>query len=282
MSTATYRVLVGDALEQLRTLPDGSVDLCVTSPPYGDLIVYDGGRLPTGARYADWLLPVVQEVDRILIPGGVLALNLNGQGESTFPEEVIHRIPRETELVLHERVAWVKTNAIPVGHRGSHLIPEWEPIWVFRKGSALAYFGRDDIRRPYSEVTVRRAERGNLHRGKHGNHRYQAHPYVREDKPEFLNPLGRDAANVIFAAPEQSPKYPHPARFPEEIPAFFIAAYCPAGGLVLDPFVGSGTTCAMAMKLGRHSIGIDRNPGYEWMVHDRCQQPGFIFTEVTP
>ena len=74
MTTATYRVLVGDALEQLQTLPDASVDLCVTSPPYGDLIVY-GLTKPVGpAEYADWLLPVIQEITRVLAPGGVFAL----------------------------------------------------------------------------------------------------------------------------------------------------------------------------------------------------------------
>lgn len=190
-------------------------------------IPHDGQPLPQGPHYADWLLPIVRAVERVLIPGGVLALNLNGQAAWTFPEEVVVRVPRETGLVLHERVCWVKTNAIPVGRRESHLIPEWEPIWVFRKGPSLAFFGRDDIRRPYSEATQRRAARGYLHRGRHGNHRTQAHPYVRRDKPEFIHPLGRDASNVLVAAPEQSPKYPHPARFPEALPAFFIAAYCP-------------------------------------------------------
>ena len=276
---ATYRVLLGDAQEQLHTLTDASINLCVTSPPYSDLISYDGAPLPTAPVYVAWLLPIIGEVARVLMPGGVLALNLNGQGAWTFPEEVIVWIPQETGLILHERVAWVKTNAIPVGRRESHLIPEWEPIWVFRKGSSLAYFGRDDIRRPYSEATGRRAARGNVHRSRHGNHRTQSHPYVRQDKPEFINPLGRDGSNVLVAAPEQSPKYPHPARFPEAIPEFFIAAYCPPGGTVLDPFVGSGTTCATAMRLRRHSIGIERNRAYEWMIHDRCRQPRFVFAE---
>ena len=279
---ATMRLLIGDALEQLRTLPDGSVNTCITSPPYGDLIVYGSTETVEPAEYADWLLPMIQEIARVLVAGGILALNLNGQGSFLFPEEVAWRIPRETELILHERVCWVKTNAIPVGYRGSHLIPEWEPIWVFRKGDRLAYFGRDDIRRPYTETTVRRAERKNVHRDRHGNHRDQRHPYVRADKPEFVNPLGRDAPNVIEAAPEQSPKWPHPSRFPEAIPVFFILAYCPEGGTVLDPFAGSGTTLAVANRLGRHAIGIELNPEYLPLIERRCQQGGFVFAEVTP
>ena len=101
-------------------------------------IPHDGQPLPQGPHYADWLLPIVRAVERVLIPGGVLALNLNGQAAWTFPEEVVVRVPRETGLVLHERVCWVKTNAIPVGRRESHLIPEWEPIWVFRKGGLVS------------------------------------------------------------------------------------------------------------------------------------------------
>lgn len=270
----------GDALEVLRTLPDESVHCSVTSPPYGKLINYNtGGRgdygpnsTPGPDEYADWFLPVAGEIERVLVLGGVFALNLNGQGDSTYPEEVAHRIRRETGFVLHERVAWVKSNAIPVGHRGSHLIPEWDPIWVFRRGESLAHFGRDDIRRPYSDVTMRRARNGNLHRSQRGNHAGQARPYVRGEKPEYMNPLGRDAPNVIWAAPEQSTLWPHPARFPEELPEFFILAYCPVGGTVLDPFAGSGTTLLVAQRLGRNGIGIDLSQEYCAMAKRRLEK----------
>ncbi len=275
---ATYRALTGDALEQLRSLPDASVHCCVTSPPYGTLIRYgDGADGVAPERYADWILPILREIARVLVEGGVLALNLNGQGSATYPEAVIVRVGPETQLTLHERVCWVKANAVPVGHRGSRLIPEWEPIWVFRKGPRLAYFGRDAIRRPYAPATVRRAARGNLHRGRRGNHGDQAHPYVRQDKVEFVNPAGRDAANVIWAAPEQSSHWKHPARFPEAIPQFFIQAYCPPGGVVLDPFAGSGTTLAVATRLGRHAIGIELYEQYVRTIHERCRQSHWVF-----
>lgn len=253
------------------------MNLCITSPPYGDLIVYGSTQSVGPTAYAEWLLPVIQEIARVLMDGGIFALNLNGQGSALFPEDVARRIPCDTELMLHERMCWVKTNAIPVGHRESHLIPEWEPIWVFRKGDQLAYFGRDDIRRPYTATTLRRAQRKNVHRGRHGNHRHQRRPYVRVDKPEFVNPLGRDASNVLYAAPEQSSRWPHPARFPEALPHFFILAYCPEGGTVLDPFAGSGTTLAVANRLGRHAIGIELNPAYARLIAQRTQQLGWVF-----
>lgn len=288
MTTTTTTLLTGDARAVLATLAAASVDLCVTSPPYGRLIHYGTGRRgdvgasggidPAG--YADWLVPIVGEIARVLRPGGVFALNLNGQEAFTYPEEVAVRIPRETPLVLHERMCWVKANAIPSGFRGTHLIPEWEPIWVWRHGPSLAYFGRDDIRRPYSPTTLRRAAAGNLHRGRQGNHRHQAHPYVRHDKAEYIHSLGRDAANVIWAAPEQSPQWPHPARFPEALPAFFVGAYCPPGGTVLDPFVGSGTTCAVAQKMGRHSIGIEIEAHHIATARDRTRQPGWVLEDA--
>lgn len=267
----TVRLECGDALDLLRREPSESVNCIVTSPPYARLIRYASGprrgdtgenAAPRAADYADWLLPIIAQMARVLMPGGVLALNLGGEGAAVYPEEIAARVPRETTLVLHERMCWVKANAIPTGHRGTHLIPEWEPIWVFRRGEHLSYFGRDDIRRPYAQTTMRRAERGNLHRGSHGNHAGQAHPYVRGNKAETVNPAGRDACNVLWAAPEQRSEFRHPARFPETIPDFFIRAYCPEGGLVLDPFVGSGTTCAVAARLGRNSVGFDLNGAY--------------------
>ena len=277
----TARFLCGDAREQLATLPDASVDCCITSPPYADLIDYGSGPSIGPEGYADWAVAVCQAIARVLKPGGVLAWNLNGRGEALFPEEVAVRLPRETSLRLHDRVAWVKANAVPARSRSCHTIPEWEPIWVWRRGDRLAYFGREDIRRPYSETTLRRSARGNLHRGRQGNHRDQAHPYVRADFPEYVNPAGRDAANVIWAAPEQSPQWAHPARFPKAIPDFFIRAYCPVGGTVLDPFVGSGTTAAVALRLGRHAIGIDLNPAYVAMAERRARQIGLAL-EVAP
>lgn len=181
------------------------------------------------------------------------------------------RICRESEFILQERVCWVKANAIPVASRSTHLIPEWEPIYVFRRGAKLAYFGRDSIRRPYAASTIRRVLRGYKHSGKQGRHTNQAHPYVRGEKAEAMNLAGRDAPNVIWAAPEQRRDWPHPARFPEAIPEFLIQAYCPPDGTVLDPFVGSGTTCVVSARLGRDSIGIDLQPVYVEMARRRVQ-----------
>ena len=290
--TPTVRIDCGDALALLRREADESVDCVVTSPPYGTLIRYGkgAGRGDVGRntvvpadRYADWLLPILAEIARVLVPGGVLALNLNGQGGAAYPEEVAWRVVRETELQLQERVCWVKANAIPTGHRGTRLIPEWEPMWAFRRGPSLAYFGRDDIRRPYAPTTIRRAARGNLHRGQRGHHAGQAHPYVRGEKREYVHPAGRDACNVLWAAPEQRSAWPHPARFPEALPEFFIRAYCPEGGTVMDPFVGSGTTCAVAARLGRHSVGFDLEPLYAEMARKRAwvsAQPRMAFGGV--
>ena len=273
-------MLCGDALNQLQTLPDASVECCVTSPPYGKLIRYQ--EVTTGidpAHYVEWVLPIVQQVARILVPGGVLALNLNGQGAFTYPEAVVVAVAEQTCLNLHERVAWVKANAVPVGHRDSHLIPTWEPIWVFRKGPHLAYFGRDAIRRPYSAATLRSVARKRVVRAHWGNHNDQANPYRRQDKVEFASPLGRDAGNVIWAAPEQSSRWKHPARFPTAIPRFFIEAYCRPEGTVLDPFAGSGTTLVTATALGRSAIGIELNPAYVAMIHKRFATTYGVFWE---
>ncbi len=71
----------------------------------------------------------------------------------------------------------------------------------------------------------------------------------------------------------------HFAVWPEKLVEPMILAGCPEGGMVLDPFAGSGTTLAVANRLGRHAVGIELNPSYAVLVHKRCQQSGFVFRE---
>lgn len=285
--TPHVTVYQGDALEVLTQLEDESVDLCVTSPPYGDVIDYEvaashqargdtrkNGSGVAPADYADWLLPRLAEVARLLRRGGVLALNIAATGPATFPEEVAYRIPRDLGLRLHERIAWVKTNAAPTSNMKTHLIPSWEFVYVFTKGPGPAVFNADAIRRPYAPATIRRYGQDVHSNGDRSKmrHNRMKHSRTTATGPLPLNPLGAHPINVLQFPPEQGSDWPHPARFPEDLPSFFIRAYTDAGALVLDPFAGSGTTLAVARNLNRRGVGIEILPRYIEVIRDRCAQ----------
>jgi DNA modification methylase len=285
--TPHVMVWQGDALEVLKCLAAESVDLCVTSPPYGDVIDYeiaashqargDTRKNRTGVAaeaYADWLLPRLAEVARLLRPGGVLALNIAATGPATFPEEVAFRIPRELGLRLHERVAWVKSNAAPTSNMKTHLIPSWEFVYVFTKGPGPAVFNADAIRRPYAPATVRRYGQDVHSTGDRSKMRHNRtrHSRTTVTGPLPLNPLGAHPINVLQFPPEQGSDWPHPARFPEDLPSFFIRAYTDAGGTVLDPFAGSGTTLAVARDLNRRGVGVEILPRYIEVMRGRLAQ----------
>lgn len=262
--TPQVRIECGDALMLLRREPSASVDLCVTSPPYADLVDYGAGvRGCLPHRYTDWLLPILDEIGRVLRPGAALALNLGWKHGTDYVDETILAAQRRLGYTVWERVAWVKPNPAPTADRERHLVPSWEPIYVLSRG--VPPFCRDAIRVPY-EGRPRDVSNRTLTVGHHGGRR----AYARADKPApARNPLGKDAGNVLIAAPETSPRWPHPARFPEAVPAFFIRAYCPDGGTVLDPFAGSGTTLAVSARLGRNAIGFDLNPAFVAMARRR-------------
>lgn len=288
-STPSVTVYCGDALAVLRELPDASVDCVVTSPPYAQLVNYDTAapryargdsrKNRTGipaAPFADWLLPILAEVARLMRPGAVLALNLNSTSSAIFPEEVVVRVVRECGLRLHERVAWVKSNAAPTTNMRTHLIPAWEPVYVFTQGAGPAVFDRDAIRRPYSAATIARyrSNKGTLWNGATRHARSERRWNVKV----VLHPAGAHPTNVLAFPPEQRVTYPHPARFPEALPAFFISAYTARGGVVLDPFAGSGTTLAVARDLDRLAIGVEILPKFVRLIEHRCAQLGLVVT----
>lgn len=339
MTTATYRVLLGDALEQLRTLPDASVQTCVTSPPYFGLRSYlpsdhtdkakEVGSEETPAEYVARLVSVFREVKRVLRDDGTLWLNLGDSyarnpkkgvkfesGSTTYmtnqqareenrgtpiPEGLKEKdllgIPWRVAFALQDDgwylrsdIIWAKGSPMPESVKDrptrSH-----EYIFLLSKQSRY-YYDADAIAEP-----VMAGDKGSyFDKGKTA-----LHPNQGKDKRDKQGQVGKrqyTGFNARWDAQDIPPQtrnrrdvwfvnttgYPeaHFATFPEKLVEPMILAGCPEGGTVLDPFAGSGTTLAVANRLGRHAIGIELNPEYLPLIERRCQQGGFVFAEVTP
>ena len=298
----TDRILCGDALEMLRTLPDNSVHCCVTSPPYYALRDYgvDGqiGREDTPAQYVARLTDVFSEVRRVLRPSGTLWLNIadtyagkGNQGDSVDPKYpngrtgqtvAINRrvegckakdmigIPwmlafalRDSGWYLRSDIIWMKANPMPESckDRPSRC---YEHVFLLTKSRSY-YYDAAAIAEPVAESTPMRMRR------KFGKNKYsagipgQAHQHLNDYRPngyaEEDIPLLRNKRDVwqINSVPY---KGAHFAAYPPKLVETCLLAGCPQDGIVLDPFLGSGTTAAVAKQMGRDYIGIELNPGY--------------------
>lgn len=301
----TDRILCGDALEMLRTLPDNSVHCCVTSPPYYALRDYgvDGqiGREDTPAQYVARLTDVFSEVRRVLRPSGTLWLNIadtyagkGNQGDSVDPKYpngrtgqtvAINRrvegckakdmigIPwmlafalRDSGWYLRSDIIWMKANPMPESckDRPSRC---YEHIFLLAK-SKQYFYDAAAIAEPIAPTTAARYRQGRA-----AGHKY-AEEVPGQGKVQGINkarkggyyddallPTMRNKRDIwlINTVPY---KGGHFAAFPPKLAETCILAGCPKGGIVIDPFFGSGTTGKAAKDLDRHYIGIEINIEY--------------------
>ena len=257
--TQTTQVIQGNCAIEMRRLPNNTVDLVITSPPYADQRKHSyGGIAPD--NYVDWLLPITDEVHRVLKPSGSFILNLKERvvsGERhTYVIELILEMRRRGWYWTEEYI-WHKKNCYP-GKWPNRFRDAWERCLHFTKTKKFAMY-QDAVRVPMgdwknarlknlSEIDKRRDEsRVGSGFGK-----------------KIENWVGRDMAyppNVLHFATECANRN-HSAAFPEALPEWFIKLFTEEGDLVLDPFMGSGTSLRVAKRLNRHSIGIEIMPEY--------------------
>lgn len=308
MTTSRYEdeqvtLLLGDALETLRTLPDGSVDCIVTSPPYYGLRDYGTpgqyGLEETPAAYVETLRKVFAEARRVLRHDGTLWLNLGDSyysgrgnpgpnstdskqsarrgwvrpvdrpGQSWGTQKSLLGIPWRTAFalqdggwILRNEIVWHKPNAMPESVR-DRLSSRHEHLFMFAK-SQRYHFDLDAIREPHA--TPERASGAGAFRARNIHHQRTA-------TGTYMGPdaRGRNPGDVWTVATRPYPAA-HFATFPIELPLRCIKAGCKPGGVVLDPFSGSGTTGAATRQLGRRYIGVDLNPAYHDLAVQRFAQ----------
>ncbi|MDP2878735.1 MAG: site-specific DNA-methyltransferase [Sulfuricella sp.] len=244
----------GDAARILRTLPDECVDLIVTSPPYADSRKHTYGGIHPD-QYVEWFLPIGAELKRVLKPTGSFVLNIkervvNGE-RHTYVLELIIAL-RKQGWLWTEEYCWHKKNCYP-GKWPNRFRDSWERCIHFTRQKHFKMF-QDTVMVPtgdWAQSRLKRLSKTDLQRD--------------ESKVEsgfgknISNWVGRDMAyptNVLNMATECSNRG-HSATFPVALPEWFIKLFTEHGDVVLDPFMGSGTTAVAAQHLGRKYIGSE-------------------------
>lgn len=260
----------GDCMEVLPQLPDESVDLIVTSPPYADRRKNTyGGVAPE--RYVEWFLPLSAELKRVLKPEGSFILNIKERvvdGErGTYVIELVLEM-RKQGWLWTEEYCWHKKNCYP-GRWPNRFRDAWERCYHFTKQKKFKMY-QDAVMVPVGDWAKTRL--ANLSRNDH----------IRDESrvgsgfgKKVVNWIGRNLVyptNVLHLATECSNRE-HSAAFPLDLPLWFIKLFTQEGDLVLDPFLGAGTTAVAAKQLNRHYIGIELKREYYELAVKELQKP---------
>lgn len=267
------QVFQGDCQDVLKQLPDNSIDLIFTSPPYADQRKKTyGGIHPND--YVNWFLPISYELLRVLKPTGTFVLNIkekviNGE-RSIYVLELILALRTQGWLWTEEFV-WHKKNCFP-GKWSNRFRDAWERLLQFNKNKKFNMY-QDAVKVPIGDWAVGRLK--NL----------SATDKIRDNAKNgsgfgknVSNWVGKETVyptNVIHLATECNNKN-HSAAFPESLPEWFIKLFTEEGDTVLDPFAGSGTTLIVAEKLRRNSIGIEIIPEYCQMIESQITPVSYL------
>lgn len=252
-------VILGDCLDVLKNLPDNSVDLIVTSPPYADQRKSTYGGIGPD-KYVEWFLPITKELKRVLHPKGTFVLNIKEKvvdsERHTYVMELIIEMRKQGWLWTEEFI-WHKKNCFP-GKWPNRFRDSWERLLQFNKTKDFNMY-QDAVRVPMGDWAKTRLK--NLSETDKRRDNSKVGSGFGKNVSKWV---GRDLAyptNVLVMATESSNKK-HSAVFPKELPSWFIKLFTKPGDVVLDPFLGSGTTSIAAFQLDRNSIGIEMQEEY--------------------
>ena len=295
-------LICGDARELLQDMENDCIDCCITSPPYYNLRTYgmDGelGSENTIDDYINDLYGVVSEIGRVLKPTGTLWLNLgdsygSGYGQPHLnkrkPSDTAYQYNKpaikgynkslmcipfrfitklvDTKFKLRNTIIWHKPNAMPDSAR-DRFVNDFDYLFFLVKQNKYSFETQYE---PYQS-------------------NYENYTYNGSDTKDYESAKAQspsDSKRRILASMQKNPgrrrrcvwriktkpfQGAHFATFPEDLLVTPIEAGCPVGGVVLDPFVGSGTSCVVAKKLGRHYIGMDLKEEYIEMSRKRLEE----------
>ena len=307
MHLETNIIHVGDNIFHLTNIPDASVDMCVTSPPYYNLRDYKNssqiGAENTVNDFVENLCKVFDEVKRILKPTGSCWVNIG----DTYDKKRLLQVPSRFEIAMCDRgwhlrneIIWSKPNPQPISSKdrfwGNH-----EKFFWFVKDVKKYYFNRDPILVPQAEISIRRMfSKNNMDKRKDFNasskegfaissssqdkHYARMREEMGIDKEfnyEELIKSGKCPTRPEFDTwnvPSVTYKGAHFAVYPPDLIEKPILSCCPEQGIVIDPFMGSGTTGEVAKLNNRRYIGLELNTEYAILANERISKVGGIFT----
>ena len=296
MSEVINKIYRGNARTELKRLPANSVDMCVTSPPYWSLRNYNHpdqlGTEPTVEYYIGNLLLILDQVHRVLKPEGTLWLNLGDTLRKKSFQLIPHRVAialADKGWILRNDIIWAKPNPMPESVK-DRFTKSHEHLFFFSKNKKY-YFNQildplanSSAKTPRQTTNVK--ERGYI--TKDGENGLSDQHHGKNISHGFLKNK-RD----VWTIGTKPFKEAHFAVFPDTLVEPCIKAGCPEGGIVLDPFMGAGTTAVVAKRLGRNYIGVELNQEYiniaerrianetrvtEINTKTKIGEPGFVHT----
>jgi len=270
-----------DCVQGMKSLPDNSIDVVVTSPPYDNIRIYNGYELN--------LHTVGEQIQRVLKDGGICAMVLQDQtknfGKSLTTFRTIVDWCDSFGFKLFECVIYRKHGPEGAWWKNRFRI-DHEYMPIFLKGERPQYFNKETLKIPSkhggkimtgsgsrrtdgkTNPLVTRPINPTKCRGSIWDYRDDYSIAIEGDIAE----CGGTIWDYLMAGDKNPLKRKHPAPFPDKIPTDFINCFCPEDGIVLDPFVGSGSTCVAAKKLGRKYIGFDISEEYVDIARKRLEQ----------
>ena len=275
--TTLGKAFVGDSMDLMRELPDSSIDLVITSPPFALQRQKEYGNLDQDV-YVDWLLSFASEIKRILKDTGSFVLDLGGayrKGRpvrSLYNYRVLIRMCDELDWNLAEEFFWYNPSKLPspiewVNKRKIRAKDAVNTVWWFSKSD----YPKADIRKvlvPYSkrmELLLKDSEKYYSPKKRPSGHDISGH-FGKSNggaiPPNMLQIPNSESNSKYLRYCKAVGVAGHPARFPERLPAFFIEFLTDTGDTVLDIFAGSNTTGAAAEALGRKWLAFELDKSY--------------------
>ncbi len=240
----------GDCLELMKEIPDGSVDLTVTSPPYDNLRTYNG-------NIDQWSFEkfkaIAKELYRVTADGGVVVWIVNdatikgSETGSSFKQALYFK---DMGFNIHDTMIWQKIS--PFTHK-TRYIACFEYMFIFSKGTPKSVNLICDRKNKWGGVAVHGTQRLKADGVLHQNNGVKAGRKVKEFGARY---------NIWDMPGDKINKTGHPAVFPEKLVTDHIASWSNPGDLVFDPLMGSGTTGVACISTGRRFIGMELDQGY--------------------
>lgn len=300
-------IIQGDSLQELKQLPDESVDCCVTSPPYWALRDYgvEGqlGLEPTFQEYITKLCNIFDEVKRVLKKSGTCWVNMgdtysgNKEGKTdnkvssylkdnskgikkraTIKEKCLCQVPSRFAIemtnrgwILRNEIIWHKPNCMPSSAKDRFTV-DFEKVFFFVK-SKKYWFETQYDKSIWYEKDKRAITGGITKSGKSVSD--QGNQYAINKSGSFNKEAGKRNKRCVWRINTKPFKEAHFAVYPDTLIEPMIKAGCPKGGVVLDPFFGAGTTAVVAKRQNKDYIGIELNPEYIEIAKKRLKQENF-------
>lgn len=249
-----------DNVEGMKLIEDHSIDLVVTSPPYANQRKNIYGGI-SESEYPEWTIKWTNEVKRIIKITGNLVINIrpnikNGEISDYVLKTIL--ILRQNGWKQCEELIWIKPDGAPLGSL-KRPRRSWESIYWFSLDSKNAYCDVTANGNPSKRI------------GLTSNKGF---------KMGYVNGVGelsdgiarsRDYIEISVGSVDRSEYNTHPAQYPEGLSTWLIKMLCPENGIVLDPFVGSGTSAVSCKKNNRNFIGFDISQEYCDIANKRIQ-----------